>query len=152
MATPATGVTGNPVGRPSSYPILADTIIEAMQLGMSRTQAAMAAGVDDLTVARWEQQYEEFRTAVRSAREQGVLSRLRSIKAAGDEPQRWQAHAWLLERTYPDRYALVNRVQVDAKVVIADVQHWAAVLGIAIDDSILAECVEEAKLLADGKG
>ena len=148
MAAPPTGATGNPVGRPSSYPTLAQPIIDAMRLGLSRSQAAEACGVTHATVERWCEQFEEFDLAVKGAREAGILARLKRIDVAGQVPERWQANAWMLERSYPDRFALVNRVQLDARVVVENLRTIAGQLGIAVDPVLEAEVVEEVRLIA----
>lgn len=115
---------------------------------MSYQKAAVAAGISDETIANWRVAHPAFLGELQNARERGKLRLLQKIDEAGNDPARWQANAWLLERTYPDEYALVNRVQLDARVVVENLRAIAGQLGIAIDAAIEAEVIEEVRLIA----
>ena len=143
-----TAATGMPASRPSLFEERSPVVIRAVELGMSLQKAATAAGVSDETLQNWRAKHPAFLLELQNARERGKLRLLAKIDAAGDDPTRWQANAWLLERTYPSEYALVNRVQLDARVVVENLRAIAGQLGIAIDAALEAEVLEEVRLIA----
>lgn len=110
------------MGRPSK---LTDethqTIVGAIQLGMYQEQAALMAGISRGTFFRWMERglkggnqntrYREFRDAVEKARAEAEARKLRAIHIAADNGT-WQAAAWWLERSFPDRWGRRDKVEV----------------------------------------
>jgi hypothetical protein len=96
-----------------------ERILQAVQAGNYLDTAAQYAGVDGSTMRRWVQKgeapnapepYRSFCTALKSAR---AAAEVRSValinQAAGNGT--WQAAAWYLERSYPDRWGR-TRVEI----------------------------------------
>ena len=88
------------------------TIINALEQGMTREAAAGTADVHKTTFYRWMEADATFRTNVEKA-EQKAESRflLRVTQAASSGT--WQAAAWWLERRRPQHYALKQRSHVE---------------------------------------
>jgi len=95
-------------------------IVAASRRGMSRARAAQYAGIGVSTYKGWvlrgnagEEPYASLLAAVKAAEleaEAEILDRIREHSF-----DTWQAGAWLLERRYPERYALKQRVQHEVK-------------------------------------
>jgi len=96
-----------------------ERILQAVQAGNYLDTAAQYAGVDGSTMRRWvtkgeapnaPEPYRSFCTALKSAR---AAAEVRSValinQAAGNGT--WQAAAWYLERSYPDRWGR-TRVEI----------------------------------------
>jgi len=78
----------------------------AVEKGGSKAAAAAAAGVSRTTLNEWLEQDPDFETDFQIARGVFENDQLERINTAADIPQHWTASAWLLERTFPERYAL----------------------------------------------
>lgn len=90
-------------------------ILAASRRGMSRARAAQCAGVGVSTYKLWVQRanagdepYASFLAEVKDAEADAERRLLALIR--GHAVETWQAAAWLLERRYPKRYALRQRV------------------------------------------
>lgn len=107
-------------------------IVELIRAGNYSETAAQAAGISPATFYNWMNEGREARNKKNklNAREKSCLEFLEAVeKARGEAEARavaivtraamdgtWQAAAWYLERTQPDRYGRRQRVEVDAKV------------------------------------
>lgn len=109
--------------------------IKAIEKGHTTTMAAQAADVSRRTLYDWRYKGEEIRRlkeenpdelpltpydddylwflrkweAAELKRKQTLLKK---IEDAGDDPKRWTANAWLLERLHPEEFSLKHRVEV----------------------------------------
>ena len=83
-------------------PRVVTTITRAIKAGASKETAALAAGVDRATLARWYKEIPEFAEKVDQALAARQISWLRKIEAAMVD--HWQAAAWKLERTDPKQW------------------------------------------------
>lgn len=91
---------------------LADQIVASLRAGNYITVATKAAGVNRITFNGWmakgrsgkasDAQYRELRTRVESARAEAETRAVAQIARAA--ANNWQAAAWLLERTAPERW------------------------------------------------
>ena len=88
-----------------------DAIVQAIELGCTREQAATAAGIGERTLYDWLHAKPQLSQALEKAEAAGVASRLERINAAGRSGA-WQADAWWLERRYPEQWGRRDRVQV----------------------------------------
>jgi hypothetical protein len=79
-------------------------IIESVRSGAFQATAAEAAGIDESTLTRWKQRDSAFALAIEKASADAEVESLSAIREAGRTS--WQAHAWFLERTKRDKYAL----------------------------------------------
>ena len=96
-----------------------DRIIQAVQAGNYLETAAQFAGIDGSTLRRWvakgeapnaPEPYRSFCTALKSARAAAEVRSVALIQQAATGGT-WQAAAWYLERSYPDRWGR-TRVEV----------------------------------------
>jgi hypothetical protein len=73
-------------------------------------------GISASTASRWFREDEDFAAQVEQARSQFLASRLDLIQQAETASGRadWRAHAWLLERTFPDEYGKNRKATPDA--------------------------------------
>ena len=100
-----------PGGRPSKLtPEIQDRIVAAIRAGNYVETAARHAGIDPATFYRWMERgakersgkYREFRKAVEKARADAEVRHVAIIAQAATK--RWEAAAWWLERSFPDRW------------------------------------------------
>lgn len=96
-----------------------DRIMQAVQAGNYLETAANFAGIDGSTMRRWVQKgdapsapepYRSFCTALKSARAAAEVRSVALIQQAATGGT-WQAAAWYLERSYPERWGR-TRVEV----------------------------------------
>jgi len=79
-------------GRPSLLDEYEDDIYVGARQGMTLEGCARLAGIDESTLHRWINKYEDFRKSLRRARAQGELKRLQSVNDAGSR--------FVLERSF----------------------------------------------------
>lgn len=101
------------VGRPSKLtPEVQDKIVRAISTGNWLDTACAYAGVDSSTVRRWiakgesedaEPVFREFCTAIKQAKAEAEIRAVALIQKAAQDGT-WQASAWYLERSFPDRW------------------------------------------------
>jgi hypothetical protein len=111
------------VGRPTKCtPDTQEVVCAAIAEGLSIANACQIAGISETAINDWQRRgglgespYVEFLTAMRHARVQGKLTRLRHINRAA-ETGAWQAAAWYLERVYPDEYGKRQRIEHEGSV------------------------------------
>ena len=94
---------------------IVDIICEYLASGNYISVACEAAGIDTVTLRRWsvraeegEEPYVEFVRQLKEAEAKAEALRLSRIDKAGDKS--WQALAWILERTKPQKYGQTTRV------------------------------------------
>lgn len=100
-------------GRPSKLTDdVQDRIVRAIQSGNWLETASAYAGVDASTVRRWmakgdsedaPEPYRSFCAAVKKARAEAEIRAVALIQKAAQDGT-WQASAWYLERSHPDRW------------------------------------------------
>ena len=83
--------SGDP-GRPSLLEEYEDDIMVGARQGMTLEGCARLAGIDESTLHRWIDKYDEFRKSLKRARAQGELKRLQSVNDAGSR--------FILERSF----------------------------------------------------
>ena len=100
-------------------------ILDAIRLGMYQEQAALLAGIHRRTFHRWiergktglpeDEPYRHFCHAVEKARAEVEADHLTTIQQAARRGT-WQAAAWFLERSFPQRYGR----RIEATVITRD--------------------------------
>lgn len=119
------------MGRRSKLtPEIQEKIVIAIEAGNYADAACRYAGIDYSTFFRWMQkgeesddQYGEFRKAVEKARAHAEVKYVAVIDRAAREGT-WQAAAWWLERTQPQKYGRKERYEVsgpDGGNIVVDV-------------------------------
>ncbi len=98
-----------------------DRIVGALLLGLYQDQAARYGGINPGTFYRWIDRgaselkkdaiYREFREAVQKARAEAEARRIAVIHQAAEDGT-WQAAAWWLERSFPERWGRRQKVEV----------------------------------------
>jgi transposase len=107
------------MGRPTKLtPEIQDKIIDAIQAGNYQDAAARYAGIDPATYYRWmskgedpDSPYSEFREAIERAKAAAEVESVAIIKLAARDGT-WQAAAWWLERTRPQKFGRKERYEV----------------------------------------
>ena len=98
-----------------------DVMLAHIREGNYDSVASSAAGITRQTFYRWirkgkedrEGIYYDFYQAVEVAKAEGEVTLLKTVKAAAQRT--WQAAAWMLERSRPDRWALQKSKQTAVK-------------------------------------
>lgn len=104
---------------------LQDRIAEHLKEGHGGTEAARLAGISKSSYYEWLKQaredeaagletvYTRFAEVVAEAEAELEHTNLARIRAAAESgPKGWTASAWLLERRFPGRWSLRNRVEL----------------------------------------
>lgn len=101
-------------------PKVQETICNAIKAGNYSEIAARYAGIGSATFYKWmalgdgdtaESPYKEFREAVESARAVAEVRNIGLIQQAANNGT-WQAAAWYLERTAPNRWGRRSALEV----------------------------------------
>lgn len=79
-------------GRPSLLKEYEDQILTGARQGMTLEGCARLAGIDESTLHRWINKYDEFRKSLKRARAHGELQHLRSVNESGSR--------FILERSF----------------------------------------------------
>ncbi len=88
-------------GQPSKYDTRrANTMIKALQAGLTKAQACAACGIARQTLATWMEKHPDFAVRVEAAREEARQEALEDIKDAGKED--WKATAQWLRLAFPE--------------------------------------------------
>ena len=115
-------------------PEVETAILNALRVGNTRTDAALAAGVSRGAIAEWCRRYPAFLSAVEKAEAEARLRFVGIIATAART--RWQAAAWFLERRMPEHWGRRERLEVavDAK---REAERLAGELdGVSVEDLI----------------
>jgi hypothetical protein len=83
--------SGDP-GRPSLLEEYEEDILVGARQGMTLEGCARLAGIDESTLHRWINKYEDFRKSLKRARAQGELNHLQSVNDRGSQ--------FILERSF----------------------------------------------------
>lgn len=107
-------------GRPSGFtPERARAILGGISRGLSYKHSAQLAGISYMTFNRWRKdgaradapaELRDFCDHLGQAEARNADTLLRAISMAGRRRD-WRAAAWILERRFPDEWALRNDVQ-----------------------------------------
>ncbi len=81
--------------------------------GLNRTDSTILAGISYETFTVWMRDHSDFSEAVRRAEVCFKQTHLNRISKAGEI--HWLASAWILERKFPEEFALKNREQADPR-------------------------------------
>lgn len=87
-------------------------IIKYIEDGYTQADAAQLAGVSEATFYEWANQYPEFSESIKSAVIKSQKPLLDAIKKSTD----WKSKAWLLERRFPNEYAIKQITEHTGKV------------------------------------
>lgn len=91
-------------GRPSKLEEFEEDILTGARQGMTLEGCARLAGIDESTLHRWIDKYEEFRKSLKRARAQGELEHLQTVNDRGSQ--------FILERSFG--YVKTEKREVDA--------------------------------------
>jgi transposase-like protein len=93
-------------GRPSELADHREDIMTGAQQGMTLEGCARLAGVDESTLHRWINKYDDFRKSLKRARAHGELQHLQSVNDSGSR--------FILERSFG--YVKTEKREVEAEV------------------------------------
>jgi len=100
-------------GRPSLLDEYEDDILVGARQGMTLEGCARLAGIDESTLHRWIDKYEDFRKSLKRARAQGELQHLQSVNDRGSQ--------FILERSFGYVKTEKREVDMDGEVSLSDV-------------------------------
>lgn len=86
---------------------LTQEIEKLFRVGLSQKAVCHSIGVNETTFIRWKKN-RKFNERVQRAISEKKAALLAKIFKAGEK--QWQAHAWLLERCYPDEFACRQKI------------------------------------------
>lgn len=113
----AMSTNGKPVGRPTKRnPEREAKIIEAIRAGNYIETSAHLGGIGISTLYEWRDKYPKFAEAIEKARAEAEAASVALVQSAAIE--NWQAAAWWLERSFPDKYGRRTRVEHGGEVTI----------------------------------
>jgi len=102
------------MARPSKYdPETVKVIIDAILDCMTYAGAADAGGISYETFNEWRKNHPEFSEAVLKANAEAKRLHLKRVNQAGKRD--WRASAWMLERRWPEDYALKSALDLTSK-------------------------------------
>lgn len=82
---------------------LVPVILDHIRNGCFVSEACAAAGVGRSTLYRWHEEDRDLSRQFKKAKAEQLASMIANIKQAGQKE--WAAHAWYLERRYPEKFA-----------------------------------------------
>ncbi len=113
-------------------PALDDTkkgMIEALlAVGCSLRAIAGYVGCARDTIRKTIARDEKFAARVRDARCRAEVGLLHSIRNAAKQAQYWRAAAWMLERSYPERYALRGPDVLTVEQIAVLMSHFCRII------------------------
>ena len=133
----------NTNGRPTALtPDVQHRILQALQLGNYRKDAAQYAGVDPTTLHRWvargrrepDSEYGALREAVLEAESKAKIAAMGCITRSARDGD-WRASAWYLERKYPHEFSERSQLFLVAKA-FEQVEQAAESAGMDVPDSV----------------
>jgi hypothetical protein len=89
-------------------------LLQLLQAGVPKKDAAAACGVGESTLYRYQASSESFRSQVEKAESEAVAANTLVVRKAA-QAGTWQAAAWWLERRRPEDWARTERVEVAGK-------------------------------------
>ncbi len=99
------------MGRPTKRtPEVEAKIVEAVRGGNYVETAARYAGIAPPTFYEWQAKFPDFAELVKNARAEAEARNVTIIQQAART--QWQAGAWWLERSFPDRFGRKDRLEV----------------------------------------
>lgn len=121
---PTTPAKPKPMGRPTKLTAdIQEKVVAAINAGNYQETAAAYAGIGTTTFYRWMEQgadpdapqiYRDFREAVENARAQAEVRHVALITQAAQSGT-WQASAWYLERSHPQRWGRFQRTEITGR-------------------------------------
>jgi hypothetical protein len=103
-------------------------IVAILSQGCSRRRAAQYVGCSPSTIRRTALRDPPFAEALMRAEAQSEITCLTSVRKAGKKEQYWRAAAWVLERRYPEAYALRKPGTVTVEQLIDVLKQVADIL------------------------
>jgi len=103
-------------------------ILAILSQGCSRRRAAQYVGCSPTTIRRTALRDPHFGSALARAESQSEISCLTNVRKAGKKEQYWRAAAWVLERRYPEEYALRKPGTVTVQQLIDVLKQVADIL------------------------
>lgn len=91
-------------------------ILEHLRSGHYRKDAANLEGVSFQQFNVWRHDDPEFAEGIKRAEAESISALVERIRSASEDPQRWTAAAWLLERRFPQRWG--KRERLDQKTTL----------------------------------
>jgi hypothetical protein len=99
-------------------------ILALLRSGLPRVTVCLLAGIGRTQFYAWLKANRTFRTAVKRA--EGTVERrwMGLIEKAARDPKHWTAAAWLMERRWPEKYALrmARMIEAEREAMLAELR------------------------------
>lgn len=143
------------MAEPRRRPVLDDVkkkeILAILTQGCSRRRAAQYVGCSPSTIRRTALRDAAFGEAMARAESQSEISCLTNVRKAAKKEQYWRAAAWVLERRYPEEYALRRPGTVTPEQMIDVLKQVADILMDETEDPRLRQRIRR-RVNALGRG
>ena len=93
-----------------------EILFEAIKYGLNITDSCRKASISKDTYFRKLKRDKKFEDRVEKALIEFKQRLIISIQKAGLDPARWTAHAWMLERKFPDEFGIRQKVEHSGNV------------------------------------
>lgn len=110
-------------------------ICAIVAVGCSQRTAAMYLGCSPSAISTLKQRNAVFRNAMLHSQAQHELALVRRIQEAAASPNGWRAAAWLLSRSYPERYAARAAETVTPQQIEDSLEFFAAQVAREVKDA-----------------
>lgn len=143
------------MAEPGRRPVLDEVkkkeIVAILSQGCSRRRAAEYVGCSHRTIRNTALRDPQFAEALARAEAQSEISCLTNVRKAAKKEQYWRAAAWVLERRYPEDYALRRPGTVTVEQMIDVLKQVADILMDETEDSRVRQRIRR-RVHALGRG
>lgn len=122
-----------------------DPLLDNLRSGMSYQAAATQAGLALSTVNSWRESDEEFAELFDAAVDYAEAVMLAEIRQQGRAREDWRATAWILERRFPERWALRKEIDMSVNKKSDGQDMVAAMIEQAVDAMTAGETIDDSE-------
>lgn len=137
---PAKKKAGRPTKKIDKY---IDPLLDNLRAGMSYQAAASQAGLSTNTVDSWRRNDPEFADLFDAAIDFAEAVMLNEIRQQGRAREDWRATAWILERRFPERWALRKEIDMSVNKKSDGQDMVAAMIEQAVDAITAGDTIDD---------
>ena len=104
------------MGRKSKKDAVREELLANLREPMSIKAACALSGVGKSTYYEWLEDDPEFAEEAEAAIRFGEAVLVSRIKSVGEEKADWRAHAWILERRFPEQWSARQEIELNQTV------------------------------------
>lgn len=137
---PAKKKPGRPTKKIDKY---IDPLLDNLRTGMSYQAAATQAGLSVHTVEAWRRDDPDFAELFDAAVDYAEAVILNEIRQQGRSRDDWRASAWILERRFPERWALRKEIDMSVNKKSDGQDMVAAMIEQAVDAMTAGDTIDD---------